>query len=71
MVCWKHPVARQLAVHAVRHHARQQALDGDADKRGGRWKPSNAGAVGKLHNVRSALGVASALIFAWALGSAG
>ncbi len=26
---------------------------------------------GKLHNVRSALGVASALIFAWALGSAG
>lgn len=47
VVCRKHPVARQLAVHAIRHHARQQTLDGDVGKRGGRRKPRDAGSVGK------------------------
>lgn len=32
LVCWKHIVARQLAIHDFRHHAGQQELDGDARK---------------------------------------
>jgi len=47
MVCWKHPVTHQLAVYVIRHHASEQTLDGVAGASGGRWKPSNAGTMGK------------------------